>query len=87
MIWIFLVSLAIFYCYFCEQRLFPGQKLFCGQVYCVVISSIFWFYCVELRHTALFCTVLMSDGGQTHRLPRQRAVPQPGVQHGGHGAQ
>eukprot|EP00090_Calanus_glacialis_P001185 TRINITY_DN10819_c0_g1_i5.p1 TRINITY_DN10819_c0_g1~~TRINITY_DN10819_c0_g1_i5.p1 ORF type:complete len:191 (-),score=62.56 TRINITY_DN10819_c0_g1_i5:53-625(-) len=28
MIWLFLVFLAIFYCYFCEQRLFPSQKLF-----------------------------------------------------------
>ena len=28
MIWLFLVFLAIFYCYICEQRLFPSQKLF-----------------------------------------------------------
>lgn len=28
MIWFFLIFLAIFYCYFCEQRLFPTQKLF-----------------------------------------------------------
>ena len=28
MIWLFLVFLAIFYCYFCEQRLFSSQKLF-----------------------------------------------------------
>ena len=28
MIWLFLVIISIFYCYFCEQRMFPGQKLF-----------------------------------------------------------
>ena len=28
MIWTFLVFLSIFYCYFCEQKLFPTQMLF-----------------------------------------------------------
>ena len=28
MIWTFLVFLSIFYCYFCEQKLFPNQMLF-----------------------------------------------------------
>ena len=28
MIWSFLMFLSIFYCYFCEQKLFPSQKLF-----------------------------------------------------------
>jgi len=28
MIWTFLIFLSIFYCYFCEQKLFPSQKLF-----------------------------------------------------------
>jgi len=28
MIWSFLIFLSIFYCYFCEQKLFPSQKLF-----------------------------------------------------------
>eukprot|EP00092_Neocalanus_flemingeri_P022919 GFUD01024848.1.p1 GENE.GFUD01024848.1~~GFUD01024848.1.p1 ORF type:complete len:181 (+),score=52.32 GFUD01024848.1:74-616(+) len=28
MIWLFLVIISIFYCYFCEQRLFSSQKLF-----------------------------------------------------------
>merc|ERR1712038_2095210 len=28
MIWSFLAFLSIFYCYFCEQKLFPSQKLF-----------------------------------------------------------
>ena len=28
MIWTFLVFLSIFYCYFCEQKLFPSQSLF-----------------------------------------------------------
>ena len=28
MIWTFFIIVSIFYCYFCEQKLFPGQKLF-----------------------------------------------------------
>ena len=28
MIWTFFIIISIFYCYFCEQKLFPGQKLF-----------------------------------------------------------